>query len=286
MSTARGSEDLVPREDGVHLWIAMIGTGPPAVLCHGGPGLWDDQEPVARMLDDALTVHRWDQRGAGRSSPSGPFTIATFVRDLEAIREFFGHETWVVVGHSWGASLALCYALEYPERVRALIYMCGTGLNWNHWRVAYHEEEHRRLPAEPRERYVALKSRIRTPEEEREFAILNRMPDYFDRPRARALAERDHDARFEVNFEANKLLGEELKSWDEGEMISRCHALRVPTLVVNGEGDPRPLDAVDSLVQALPDVRVEVIPRAGHEPWLENPEALRFVLRDFLGIAG
>jgi proline iminopeptidase len=61
----------VPTEDGELLWTATVGTEPPPVLCHGGPGLWDDQGPVARMVEDLATVHRYDQRGCGRSCGSG-----------------------------------------------------------------------------------------------------------------------------------------------------------------------------------------------------------------------
>lgn len=284
MSAREVGERYVEREDGTRLWTATTGAGPPLVLCHGGPGSWDNLEPVARMLDDALTVHRWDQRGAGRSSPIGPFTVSTYVDDLEAIREHFGHERWTVGGHSWGASLALYYTLRHPSRVSRLIYIGGTGLNWNDWRVPYHEEELRRLPVEERERYLALKSRVRSPEEEREFAIVNRMTNYYDRATARVLAERHHDDRFAANLAANRLIGEEIKRWDEEAMVARCRLLHVPTLVVHGEGDPRPLAALDTLIRALPDVRVELIARAGHEPWLENPESMRQTLRGFLGL--
>lgn len=126
----------VPTEDGELLWTATGGEGPPLVLCHGGPGLWDDQGPVARMVEDLVTVHRYDQRGCGRSSASGPYTVARFVADLEALREHFGRETWMVGRHSWGATLALRYAIAHPERVRALLYVSGTGAGHG-WNPAY-----------------------------------------------------------------------------------------------------------------------------------------------------
>lgn len=56
---------------GAPLWTATSGTSPPLVLAHGGPGMWDYLESVARMVDDLVTVHRYDQRGCGRS-PAGP----------------------------------------------------------------------------------------------------------------------------------------------------------------------------------------------------------------------
>ena len=107
-----GVQALVPMDDGVRVWTATGGSGAvPVVLCHGGAGLWDYLEPVAAHLMPIARVHRWEQRGCGRSDRVGPYSIARCIADLEALRRHFGHERWLVVGHSWGAGLALRYAL-------------------------------------------------------------------------------------------------------------------------------------------------------------------------------
>lgn len=61
---------------GASLWTASQGAGVPLVLCHGGPGLSDNLEAVAEMVDDLALVHRYDQRGSGRSRSDGPFDVA------------------------------------------------------------------------------------------------------------------------------------------------------------------------------------------------------------------
>jgi pimeloyl-ACP methyl ester carboxylesterase len=67
--------DLVT-DDGCRLWTTRTGTGEPLVLCHGGPGFWDTFEDLAGLLADVAAVHRWDQRGCGRSERRGPYTVA------------------------------------------------------------------------------------------------------------------------------------------------------------------------------------------------------------------
>jgi proline iminopeptidase len=129
------SEALISADDGCALWTARSGSGPPLVLCHGGPGMWDYLAPVAAMLDDRCTVYRWDQRGGGRSGAAPPYSTQRFEDDLEALRAGFGHERWMVGGHSWGATLALTYALRFPERVSAVLYISGTGIGAA-WREA------------------------------------------------------------------------------------------------------------------------------------------------------
>jgi len=62
MTPAR--EEWVVADDGATLWTATTGSGPPLVLCHGGPGWWSHEAPVAAMVDDLVTVHRWAHRDA------------------------------------------------------------------------------------------------------------------------------------------------------------------------------------------------------------------------------
>jgi proline iminopeptidase len=121
-----GARAVTP--DGTALWLARTGSGPPLVLCHGGPGLWDYLEPLARLVDDVLFVHRYDQRGCGRSAGDGPYTVTQFLADLDWVRHAAGQASWWVGGHSWGAELALRYALAYPGRTRGVVYIGSTGI--------------------------------------------------------------------------------------------------------------------------------------------------------------
>ena len=66
----------------------------------------------------------FDQRGAGRSRPKGrreDNTLPHLIVDMEMIREKFGFERWIIVGGSWGATLALAYAQAHPDRVSGIV---------------------------------------------------------------------------------------------------------------------------------------------------------------------
>jgi proline iminopeptidase len=96
----------------------------PAVYLHGGPG--SGCQPDHRRLFDPERFHAvlFDQRGAGRSRPKGSRehnTLAHLIADMEMIREKFGFERWMVVGGSWGATLALAYAQAHPKRVSGIV---------------------------------------------------------------------------------------------------------------------------------------------------------------------
>lgn len=251
------------------------------VLCHGGPGLWDDQRPVAEMVGDLGTVHRWDQRGCGRSSSFGPYSVERFVADMESLREHFGHESWVVGGHSWGATLALHYAFAHPERVKALVYLSGTGVGSN-WKAAHKAEAERRLTDGQRQRREELKARRRSEAEEREYRTLSWMPDHANRDRAFEIAAEEADVGFRINYECNAALNAEDDGWEEEDLLARCRTLDMPALVVHGDGDPRPAWAVESMVDALDKAEFRVLHGVGHVPWLENPASFKKVLCDFL----
>jgi proline iminopeptidase len=98
--------------------------GVPAVYLHGGPG--SGCQPDHRRLFDPERFHAvlFDQRGAGRSRPKGgrdANTLQHLIADMEMIREKFAFERWMVVGGSWGATLALAYAQAHPDRVTGVV---------------------------------------------------------------------------------------------------------------------------------------------------------------------
>jgi proline iminopeptidase len=126
--------------DGARLWTVVQGNGVPVVLCNGGPGCCDYLAPVAALLDDIAQVIRFEARGCGRSDPAPPYTVETCLADLEAIRRHYGVERWIVGGHSWGADLALAYAMHYPEHVHGFICIAGGRVhNDREWHRVYEE---------------------------------------------------------------------------------------------------------------------------------------------------
>ena len=274
------AQELV-KVDGARLWTAKSGTGPPLLLCHGGPGLWDYLRPVAAMIDDLVSVYRYDQRGCGRSPPAGPYSVAQSVEDVEALRRHFGLESWLIGSHSWGASLALAYAWSYPERVEGIAYISGVGLGLS-WKQAYREEEERRLTPVQRDRLAALRDKERNAAEERESLILAWSRDFADRSTAMEHAARFHAEGFAVNYECNNRINRELDAWVESELVEKCRTLDVPVLVLHGALDPRPVWATDSLVNSLPRRERRIVAGAGHLPWIEKPDEVKAALRAFL----
>ncbi|WP_253194667.1 alpha/beta fold hydrolase [Streptomyces sp. MP131-18] len=77
---------------------------------------------------------------AGGRKRCGPYSVARSVADLDAVRRHFGLHRMALLGHSYGAGLALRYALEHPEHVSKPVHVSGNGIDSRDtWRTAYRQ---------------------------------------------------------------------------------------------------------------------------------------------------
>lgn len=274
--------DPVSADDGCRLWAQRSGAGQPLVLCHGGPGLWDMFEPLAPALAGMATVVRWDQRGCGRSQRHGPYTLDRFIADLDTVRHRLGGPVVNLLGHSWGAMLALLYTLRHPDRVSKLIYVSGTGIDpASTWKPAY-EHNLRRSLGGRLSRWKELASRARTSVEDRQYAVLQWSADFADPATADQHAEAIATPWFDINWECAAALKHEVNRYlEDNDLAAGCRTLAVPTLIIDGALDIRPRTAVDSLYLRLLEVRRTTL-NTGHLPWVEDPNGFRETVAAFL----
>jgi proline iminopeptidase len=95
----------------------------PIIFLHGGPGSGVNNKHRQRFNPYEQRVIFFDQRGCGKSLPYGSLsdnTTDNLVDDIELIAQHRGLEKFVITGGSWGSTLALAYALKYPDRVIAM----------------------------------------------------------------------------------------------------------------------------------------------------------------------
>lgn len=281
------TEEYVPIPSGT-LWTARQESGSPVVLLHGGPGLWDYLAPVATMLDEVATVYRYDQRACGRSLADSDYDFATEIADLERLREHWGIERWVVLGHSWGATLGLAYALTHPQRTAGLIYMSGTGID-PAWHAAFHANAATLHSLEEQQELDQLKQQLNEAKEDefnaidRAYCELSWSADVYNRSRGRELARQLFVGDLHPNYELNRKLTRSGRDFIEADDIpARLAALNVPTLVMHGVADPRPAWAGQQVAELLPNADLALVDECGHLPWLEQPTLTRRLLRDFL----
>lgn len=117
--------------------------GRPALALHGGPG--SGAAPGYTTFFDPTRYYliQFDQRGCGNSTPDAAHphtdlqanTTAHLINDIETLRTHLDIDTWLVLGASWGTTLALAYAQTHPERVHALtlVSVTTTSPHEVHW---------------------------------------------------------------------------------------------------------------------------------------------------------
>jgi proline iminopeptidase len=121
--------------DGVQLYVNVVGSGPPCVFVHGGPGsnsYYLEGIKSSSLLEQKIKMIYYDQRGCGRSkSPAnGDFSLARMEKDLEEIRIFLGFKKWNVMGHSFGGIITTKYAYDYPKSISSLLLIhCTLNIN-------------------------------------------------------------------------------------------------------------------------------------------------------------
>ena len=279
------SQEQILPINGAYLWTAVDGIGEPMVLCHGGPGGYDYLAPVAHTVSDRCQIVRYDQRGSGRSQPIGPYDVATFVNDLETLRKHFNFERWIVGGHSWGACLALAYAVRFPARTAAVLHIAGTGLD-NRWHSEYSANRLNALTESERAEYQQLRAqREQTVGIEAERILdrlraLSRKTDVCDPNQVDNLPSFD---AYPVSYEANEKVGADWKRYTaDSEFRQSVYNLPMPVLFLQGACDPRPIHFIKTLAAQLSQNRFVPIPEAGHYPWIEKPDEVKAALKQFI----
>ena len=109
-----------------NLYICESGSpeGIPVLVIHGGPGAGSN-EHARRFFDpEVFRIIQYDQRGCGRSTPHACLEnnhLDALKADIETIRNYLQVDKWLLFGGSWGVTLALAYAQDYPDSVSGLM---------------------------------------------------------------------------------------------------------------------------------------------------------------------
>jgi len=276
---------MILKVNDVKLWVEKQGKGQPFVLCHGGPGAYDYLAPIANMVDDICTVIRYDQRGSGRSQHVGPYDVQTHINDLEALRQQLNITSWIVGGHSWGASLALAYSTRFPQYATALIYISGTGIN-PQWHDVYQQNCLLALNEAEREKCLLLNVRLEQSSEEaydkirQELQMLLTKTDFVDPGN---IDKGPYFNTHGINNKVNHLVNIDWEAYMvRPEFLESLRHLPIPVLFLHGRQDPRSMVFVEELASYVPEGKFISIPNAGHYPYIEQPEQTRDTLREFI----
>jgi proline iminopeptidase len=275
--------------DGHSLYWELCGNpdGKPAVFLHGGPGGGSSPDHRRQFDPARYNILVFDQRGCGKSTPYASLEANTtwhLVEDIERLREHVGVDKWMVFGGSWGSTLSLAYAEQYPERVTELVlrgiflfdqyevdwlYKEGGASavypdKWDEFLSLIPESEHGDLVEAYRKRLTSedADERLRAAKawSAWEGSTVTLLPspetiDHFTSPEIAVAI-----ARIENHYMANN-------GWLEpGQLLEGAHKLSdIPGVIVQGRHDTcTPPKAAWALKKAWPEVELNIVPDGGH----------------------
>lgn len=273
--------------DGGHqIYWEMCGNplGTPALFLHGGPGGGSSASDRRWFDPQRYRIVLFDQRGCGRSRPCASLagnTTAHLVSDIETLRIHCGIERWLLMGGSWGATLALAYAQRFPARVRAMVLRGVFTARRCELRWLYQEGASLLFPeawgkflapipnAERQDLIGAYHARLTCGDTALEMRAANAWCAWEDgiatlEPQPATYADDDPAmlalARIESHYFKHDTFLE------EGQLIANAHLLHgIPGVIVQGRYDAitPPLSAWD-LSRAWPQATLQIVPDAGH----------------------
>jgi pimeloyl-ACP methyl ester carboxylesterase len=249
----------------------------PVFMLHGFGVSGHMFDEFAQRMEKDYHLIALDQRGHGDSqwAEDGDYSREAFVADAEAVREALGLERFILVGHSMGGLNAVSYAVEHPQRVRALI-LVDVG------------------PESAKEGVDNIVRFTRGPDD-LEFDQFVEMAHQFNkrrsidniRERMRHRLKPTENGKFTWKFDArfrkqdNGLkIGNDLTNDETWQLFRR---VEVPTLLVRGaESDVLSMDVAARAEREMKYARLAVIPGAGHSVPGDNPDDFTTAVRAFL----
>ena len=259
--------------NGNELFFKVEGEGEPILVIHGGPGLnMEYIEPHMQELAKKNKLIFFDPRSTGKSEIPDD-TLGTMhqyiVDDIEGIRKVFGLKRLNILGHSWGAKVALLYALRYPANVKSLVLTNALPLSheFDSLQIAYNDAMSKK-PEMQEKRMEIISRHISRIEIQQRLAFMYSLYNYTDIDKIQLTYPENYaDAQIAL-FRG---LSYDYKKYDIN-FYPYVNKVKTPALVIHGRADGLSLKASEMLQKSLGNAQLVIFDKSGHFPFMEEPE--------------
>lgn len=268
-----------------HLHVVERGAGYPLLLLHGGPGL--DHHEFADYLDPLAVDHRLvfvDQRAQGRSGPADPdtWTLRRMAADVVALARALQLSDYAVLGHSFGAFVALQWAVEFPDEHGPAIV--SSGLPSSRYLARVEDNLRAFEPVELRELVTASWAREQEVRTAGDVAALlhDQMPFHFADPRDPRIAEYERRSIDSV-YAPDVLRHFSRAGYGDIDVEARLGEVRRPVLVLAGSHDRTCVpEGSRAIAEGIPGATLVVFEASAHMSFVEEQERYVETVRSFL----
>ena len=267
------------------LFVVERGQGTPLIVLHGGPGL--DHHEFADYLDplcDEFRLILVDMRAQGQSEPcpENTWTLEQMAKDVVSLGEAMNLKKYAVLGHSYGAFVALQNAVDFPGAAAKTIVSGGVPsarfLEVVEKNLAEFEPESlRKQVADSWAREAEAQT-----EEDFESLMHDQMPFHFGNPLDPRIAE--YEERTADTIYSPAVLQHFSKAEYGGiELENRLKDVTQPVLVCTGRYDRAcTVEAAEAMADGLPNAELVIFEDSGHMTFVEENKLYLKVVREFL----
>ena len=251
---------------------------PTVVLVHGGPGTYDHsylKPDFGRLAEHAQVVYL-DLRGHGRSDwgEADAWSLEACADDVRLFCDVLGITRPIVLGHSMGGPIVLLYGARHPGHAAGLVVVSG----FARWDTPRMVDAFRRIAGDEVAEIAGRSYRgDSVSDEEWQRVAVAFGPN---------LPDQERKARARQNLDLNERGMDVVRACD---LVGELGRIDVSTLVAVGDLDPvTPVAAAEEITSALPEglAQLEILPRAGHFPWLDTPDRYWPMIIEFVASAG
>ncbi len=283
-ATAQENDSIIVSNAVLHY--SVQGQGEPILLLSGGPGISSEQlSDISKHLSTTYRCILFDQRGTGRShtSPLDSTTISLHqaMEDITLLLRRLDAGRITIIGHSWGAMLAMSYAINNPRAVARLVLIGPGPLDMPGNALVEDDITSRASKAEKmfmNEAEDSMAHHTASKELMRAYHKTFTRFLFYDAVKADSLEETIRaslsDAMQELMFRDLARINYDLKAG-----VSR---LNIPLLVVCGRQDPVGLFPTLAIKELNNKATICWIEKSGHFPWVEEPTSFYPKLFNFL----
>jgi proline iminopeptidase len=251
------------------------GKGEPLLIVHGGSGLNHTYLlPHLKNLSKWFTLVFYDQRACGRSAIplSDSTSLKFFVEDIEGIRKNLGVDKIMLFSHSWGAIPVTQYALDYPDRVKGIIYCNPVTLSKEYDAIMQETQSTRVTGRDSTNRSIIIGSpdfKAGKADAYRRLLMLSFLHSFADETNLEKLKFELQPKYKQASQVLYAGLGPDLKDYNFYSSVQR---FRFPTLILHGREDVLPLQASERLLESIPNSRLTIFRNSGHFIFIEEPK--------------
>lgn len=285
VSSANWKKHIINQPNG-KLTYYTIGSGKPLLVVNGGPG-WSCEhiKPFAEQLNPQVyKIIIFDQRGTGNSrlatEDSLSITLANVTNDIELIRKDLEVKSWSVIGHSFGAMIAMNYVVSYPKTVSKLVLMAPGGADLS-FLESYQQSLNARLSKQNMNSMSYWTNRTdKQPETASLNIIYNTLPAFLYND-SLVNGMMDFIDPLTWNIQTASLMWADLSKINF-DVSKKLKSFNGKTLILQGDQDALGNNHPLILASYFRKAQIKMLNQCAHILWVDQPSKTMSIINEFL----